>query len=133
MIIQTAEYNAKLVSIFMKWYTIEIPIKILNQLYKYIITLTKIYSFVFLLKTLFAPWKNQVYAYPQKGFDIGVIFQVWTYNIIARIVGAFIRLATIFIGLFILVLTIFFGLILLILWLTYPIIFIVLIIVNIGL
>jgi hypothetical protein len=130
MLIQTAEYNAKLLSIFIKWYTIEIPLKIVDQLYKYIIALTKIYSFVFLLKTLFSPWKNQVYAYPQKGFDLSLIFQVWTYNMIARIVGAIIRLATIFIGVFIIILTIFFGISILILWLLYPVLFIVLIMVS---
>ena len=130
MIMQTAEYNAKLLSIFVKWYIIEIPIKIVYQLYKYIIALTKIYSFVFLLKTLFSPWKNQVYSYPQKGFDFSLIFQTWTYNMIARIVGAIIRLATMFIGIFVIILTMFFGISILILWLLYPVLFIVLIIVS---
>jgi hypothetical protein len=130
MLIQTAEYNAKLLSIFVKWYIIEIPLKIVDQLYKYIIALTKIYSFVFLLKTLFSPWKNQVYSYPQKGFDVSLIFQTWTYNMIARIVGAIIRLATMFIGVFVIILTMFFGISILILWLLYPVLFIVLIIVS---
>lgn len=130
MIIQTAEYNAKLISIFIKWYFIEMPIKILNQLYKYIIVLTKIYSFVFLLKTLFSPWKNQTYAYPQKGFDLKLIFQTWIYNMIARVVGAIVRITTILMGIFILVLICILGMLILLTWLTYPILFFVLIIIS---
>jgi hypothetical protein len=130
MIIQTAEYNAKLISIFIKWYFIEMPIKILNQLYKYIVVLTKIYSFVFLLKTLFSPWKNQTYSYPQKGFDIKVIFQTWIYNMIARVVGAVVRIVTILMGIFVLILISILGIAVLLTWLTYPVLFFVLIIIS---
>ena len=130
MIIQTAEYNVKLISIFIKWYFVEMSIKILNQIYKYIIVLTKIYSFVFLLKTLFSPWKNQIYAYPQKGFDLKLIFQTWIYNMIARLVGSIVRITTILMGMFILVLISILGIAILLTWLTYPVLFFVLIIIS---
>lgn len=130
MIVKTAEYNVKLIHIFIKWYFVEMPIKILNQLYQYIVVLTKIYSFIFLLKTLFTPWKNQLYAYPNKGFDIKRILEIWTNNIISRVVGAFVRLATVFIGVVIIIFTMVIGSIFLIIWLTYPVLFITLIIIS---
>jgi len=128
MIIQTAEYNTKLIIIFIKWYFFEIPMKIIKQLYKYIMVISKIYSFVFLLKTFFSPWKNQSYAYPAKGFDINRILEVWTSNMVARMSGAFIRFITILIGLITIIITTFFGLLTLFVWVTYPVIFFVLII-----
>jgi hypothetical protein len=130
MIIETAEYNTKLITIFIKWYFFEIPIKIIKQLYKYLLVISKIYSFVFLLKTFFSPWKNQSYAYPDKGFDINKILEVWTSNMVARIVGAFVRFFTILTGLITIILTIFLGFLILFLWLTYPVLFFVLIIVS---
>jgi hypothetical protein len=130
MIFKTAEYNIKLINIFIKWYFVEMPIKILNQVYQYIVVLTKIYSFIFLFKTLFAPWKNQLYAYPNRGFDIKKILEIWTNNTIARVVGAFIRLATIFIGIGIIIFTMIIGSLFFVIWLTYPVLSISLIIIS---
>ncbi len=128
MIIETAEYNVKLITIFIKWYFFEMPIKIIKQLYKYLIVITKIYSFIFLLKTFFSPWKNQSYAYPDKGFDINKILEVWTSNMVARVVGAFVRFFTILTGIVVLLIVIALGLLILFLWLTYPVLFFILII-----
>jgi len=128
MIIETAEYNAKLITIFIKWYFFEMPIKIIKQLYKYLVVITKIYSFIFLLKTFFSPWKNQSYAYPNKGFDINKIIEIWTSNMVARVVGAFVRFFTILTGIVVLLIVIALGLLILFLWLTYPVLFFILII-----
>jgi hypothetical protein len=130
MIVETTEYNFKLITIFIKWYFFEIPIKIVNLVYQYSITIIKIYSFVFLLKTFFSPWKNQSYAYPDKGFDINRILEVWTSNMVSRIVGAFVRFFTILIGLITLLVTIIIGSFCLFIWVTYPILFVVLIITS---
>ncbi|MEX0596879.1 MAG: hypothetical protein WD512_10300 [Candidatus Paceibacterota bacterium] len=128
MIIETTEYNIKLVTIFIKWYFFEIPAKILKQLYKYLIAISKIYSFLFLLKTFFSPWKNQAYSYPAKGFDINKMLEVLTSNMVSRLVGAFVRLFTILTGIFVLILTVIVSIIALFIWVTYPVLFIVLII-----
>jgi hypothetical protein len=128
MIIETAEYNLKLVTIFLKWYFLEMPLKIIKLLYKYITVISKIYSFVFLLKTFFSPWKNQSYAYPDKGFDINRILEIWTSNMVARVVGAFVRLFTIITGIIVLSITSIIGTIVLLVWVTYPVLFFVLII-----
>jgi|694.fasta_scaffold01495_28 hypothetical protein len=128
MIFETTEYNIKLVTIFIRWYFFEIPSKIINQLYAYIKVIIKIYSFVFLLKTFFSPWKNQSYTYPDKGFDINRILEVWTSNMVARIVGAFVRFFTILMGVLALVITIIIGIVVLVIWIIYPFLFFILIV-----
>ena len=128
MIIETAEYNAKLVGLFIRWYWVEMPYRMIRKIYQYVLVLSRIYSFVFLLKTLFAPWKNQLYAYPSKGFDLKRIFEVWTSNSVSRLVGAFVRIFTIFLGLIITALVILIGCILSFIWVTYPVLFFVLIV-----
>ncbi|MGA1050161.1 MAG: hypothetical protein ACO3TG_01580 [Minisyncoccia bacterium] len=128
MIIETTEYNLKLVTIFIKWYFFEIPIQIVKQVYKYILVISKIYSFTFLLKTLFSPWKNQSYTYPKKGFDINRILEIWTSNMVSRVVGALVRFFTILTGIVILGLTGILGGLILFIWVTYPVLFLILII-----
>lgn len=128
MIIETASYNIKLVTIFFKWYFFEMPRQIIKLTYQYTNVISKIYSFVFLLKTFFSPWKNQSYAYPDKGFDINRILEIWTSNMIARLVGAFVRFFTIIIGILLLIIINIIGLVVLFIWVTYPVLFPVLII-----
>ena len=128
MIIETTEYNLKLVTIFIKWYFFEIPVLIVKQVYKYILVISKIYSFTFLLKTFFSPWKNQSYSYPNKGFDINRILEIWTSNIVSRLVGALVRFFTILTGIVILGITGILGGLILFIWVTYPVLFLILII-----
>ena len=130
MIIKTAEYNAKLIFIFIKWYWIEMPVNILKKIYQYVISISKVFSFSFLLKTFFSPWKNQLYSYPSKGFDIKIIFEILTSNLISRFVGAFIRGITLFFGITLLILTLLIGLIYVFIWIFYPIIFLILILIS---
>jgi hypothetical protein len=124
MIIETAEYNAKLIGIFIKWYWIEMPYRIILKIIQYTVVLGKIFSFSFLIKTFFAPWKNQLYAYPSKGFDMKHIFEVWTSNTVSRIVGAFVRGFTIILGIAVVMIAIFVGSICLIIWVLYPVLFV---------
>jgi hypothetical protein len=128
MIIETAEYNLKLVTIFLKWYFFEMPMQIIKKSSQYLVVISKIYSFAFLLKTFFSPWKNQSYAYPNKGFDINRIIEIWTSNIVARVVGAFVRLFTMITGISVLSITGIISMLVLLIWVTYPVLFFVLII-----
>lgn len=130
MIIETAEYNSKLVAVFVKWYWVEMPARILKQTQSYISVIGKIFSFKFLIKTLFAPWKNQAYAYPSKGFDLKRIFEVWTSNMVSRVVGAFVRGFTMLFGFLISFLVLILGFLWLFIWVFYPILFISLIIIS---
>lgn len=130
MIIETAEYNSKLIAVFVKWYWVEMPVQILKQTQVYVSVIGKIFSFKFLLKTLFAPWKNQAYAYPAKGFDLHRIFEVWTSNMVSRIVGAFVRGFTVLFGAVISFIILILGFLWLFVWVCYPILFISLIIIS---
>ncbi|MEY3471222.1 MAG: hypothetical protein RLZZ223_572 [Candidatus Parcubacteria bacterium] len=130
MIIETAEYNSKLIAIFVKWYWFEMPSRIFSQIQKYISVIVQIFSFKFLFKTLFNPWKNQAYAYPSKGFDLKRIFEVWTSNMVSRTVGAFVRGFTMLFGGIIIIFVIFLGLLCLLIWMFYPVLFISLIILS---
>ena len=123
MLVKTTEYNSKLITIFIKWYFIEMPIKLLKYIQEYMSVLSYLFSFKFLLKTLFYPWKNQVYAYPSKGFDIKLIMQVLTANLFARFIGAMIRLITIFIGIFVEIVFVIFSVGIVFVWVFSPIVF----------
>jgi hypothetical protein len=100
------------------------PYRIILKIIQYTVVLGKIFSFSFLIKTFFAPWKNQLYAYPSKGFDMKHIFEVWTSNTVSRIVGAFVRGFTIILGIAVVIIAIFVGSICLIIWVLYPVLFI---------
>lgn len=55
------------------------------------------FSIGFLLRTLFAPWKRDITSHVNASLQ--TILQDFGFNIISRLIGAFIRLATIFVGL----------------------------------
>lgn len=128
MIIETAEYNAKLIGVFIRWYWVEMPYRMVRKIYQYVLVLSSIYSFVFLLKTLFSPWKNQLYAYPSKGFDLKKMFEVWTANSVSRLVGSFVRIFTIFLGIFIILFVILLGFLGVLIWGMYPVLFFILLV-----
>lgn len=69
------------------------------------------FSPVFLLKTLFSPWKLQIIKRHKPGLDLQELVQVVTFNSLSRTIGAVIRLTTLVIGLLIFVLTIPVGII----------------------
>lgn len=77
------------------------PRAILARYRSYAGVFAEIFSFVFLLRTLFAPWKNIKDAYPNRGLQLSRILETLTFNIVTRTIGAVIRLGTIVIGLFI--------------------------------
>lgn len=49
-----------------------------------------------LLKTLFAPWKREVFQYEGPGFHLEKYFEVLVMNLISRVIGLIVRMATIF-------------------------------------
>jgi ATP-dependent Clp protease ATP-binding subunit ClpC len=78
------------------------------------------FSFLVLLKTLFAPWKRLTAKDDVVGFDIAKFFENLSFDLISRIIGAIVRVGLIFFCLimgliYILVSAIFFGA-----WLVIP-------------
>lgn len=123
-------YKSRLFSYLTRWYFTDAPFDILKGVQAYIQALATVYSFTFLLKTMFAPWKNQLYAYPEKGFDIQIVLQIWGANIVARLVGAMVRSGVIFTGLILQALVLVVGASILFLWVAFPVVIIALIIVS---
>ena len=85
----------------------------------YIKVILKLYSFPFLIRTLFATWRGISVAYPENGWHIVEILQAIIMNTVSRVAGAVIRGFTIIYAV-ILILLVFFGSVFyLILWYTF--------------
>lgn len=108
---------------FVRWYFMEQPNKILSTYFAYLRAFVEIFSFVFLLRTMFSPWKQIADVYPQKGFNLSAMSQSFTLNMVSRTIGFLIRFFTLVMGLaFIVVLTVLFGMFYMG-WLTFPLLF----------
>ncbi len=109
-------------SLFIRWYLFQRPKEIAHAYTAYAAAFGSIFSIIFLLKTLFAPWKSIRDSYPTKGFDITAILQTLTLNLTARIIGCIIRLGALLFGL-LLQIALFAGFSLyILLWMTFPLI-----------
>ncbi len=76
------------------------------------------FSIPLLLKTLFAPWKRDILS--TQGLSLNDKFRIWIFNLLSRLIGAVVRLITIFFGLFLTAFLLVFGLVAIIFWLILP-------------
>ena len=83
---------------FLAWYFTEMPVRIIKGGFKYVSAFNEIFSFFFLIKTFFKPWKSIIDRYPSRGFDIGKIAQAFTLNCTSRIIGMIFRTTAFVIG-----------------------------------
>lgn len=83
--------------------------------------LTHYFSLGLLVRTLFAPWKRMIEVDTSPGFNIQKRFEVFTFNIISRGVGATVRLVLFGVGIVLIFFTFLGGGIGLILWMVLPI------------
>ena len=106
------------------WRFIEIPMEIINGWR----SIVKFYSYYFsiplLLKTLFSPWRQNIWSYEGK-FELTKYLETLTSNIASRFIGFIMRLGLIIIGLLAEFLASCLGIIILALWLIAPYILIV--------
>ncbi len=109
---------------FVHWYLLEKPVRILKAYWAYAKACNEVFSFGFLLRTLFSPWKQITENYPNKGFDLGRIGQAFTLNIITRIIGCIFRLSAFLIGVFIQLLLLAGFLSFFLAWLLFPVLFV---------
>ncbi len=113
-------FDLKTLIIICKWYFLERPITVIRSGLDYISAISSIFSFAFLLKTLFVPWKNRLLAYPERGFQVQKILQIFITNMVARVVGAVVRLGTIIFGFGIVGLVGLYTGLYLVIWYTFP-------------
>src|SRR3989344_291476 len=78
------------------------------------------WSVPLLLRTWFSPWRRYRYSYG-KGFSFGKYFEVFTFNMTSRVIGAVMRSVLIVIGVFAEVLVFFAGAAVFLIWLFLPV------------
>lgn len=83
---------------FMQWYFSERPHEIVHSYIQYAKAFGESFSLMFILKTLFSPWKSITDEYPDKGFNIELILQAFFLNLTSRLIGFVIRIASIIAG-----------------------------------
>lgn len=105
---------------FLPWYLLKKPLNIIKDYFAYASVLWRICSFVFLIKTLFAPWKNISDSYPDHWFDIVGVARALSMNLTARSVGFMVRLGTIAFGIMLEVCVLLFFTMYLIAWILFP-------------
>lgn len=132
MIINSTIFQSKAITTFFVWYFLEVPRDIIFMTGRYLKTISYIFSFIYLLKTLFSHWKGLRYAYPNKGFDINLILQALGGNLISRTVGAMVRIGAMVFGLLVSLFVIVGGIACFFVWLTFPLLFVFLIIASLN-
>ncbi|HRH93527.1 MAG TPA: hypothetical protein PKV72_03265 [Candidatus Peribacteria bacterium] len=105
---------------FLPWYFREMPVRIINAYCAYTKAFWEIFSFPFLIRTLFSPWKNVLDPYPKNHFDFQAIFQALVMNLISRAIGCTVRLIMMAIGIVVHVCCLAVFLAWLTVWMLYP-------------
>ena len=118
------EHRFSIVRVLFVWYFVKRPLLIIQSYRSYAAVFAESFSFVFLFRTLIAPWKNITDAYPKRGFDLNLMMQAMMFNVITRTIGCIVRLGAIFCGLVVQA-ALFCGfLVYLIVWLLFPVLFV---------
>ena len=105
---------------FVSWYFIEKPVRIFARYFDYTTAFAEIFAFVFLLRTLLAPWKNIVDVKKKPGFNLSEFGQHVVFNATSRVIGMIVRLTALAIGM-IVELALLVGVIVFVMtWFAYP-------------
>ncbi|PIT97404.1 hypothetical protein COT77_01630 [Candidatus Berkelbacteria bacterium CG10_big_fil_rev_8_21_14_0_10_41_12] len=110
--------NSPVVIGFFSWWLYEKPAFIFSLMLKNCDKLLDFFSIGILLQTLFLPWKRDEIDTTNLALDDKI--RVFFMNLVSRLVGAVVRLFTIFAGLIIVVITFAFGLAVPILFIALP-------------
>ncbi len=116
--------NARsVIEIFFPWYFVEAPLGIVKSYGRYAKAFLEIFSFPFLLRTLFSPWKNLTDAYPKNLLNTEAFFEALTLNCLSRVIGCIFRLVMMAMGIVVQVLCLLLFVASLLLWITFPLLF----------
>ena len=114
----------RLPALFLRWYYLKAPLRILKGYRDYSIALLEIIPFGFLLFTLLSPWKNIADRTTVRGLDIKHITEALALSLLARGVGCVVRILTIALGLVFHVFLLAGAIIYLLAWIGFPLILI---------
>ena len=116
----TLRISGSLLTSFVRWYALDMPRRIVRCYCAYASAFIQATGFLFLLRTLFSPWKNIVDRYPARGLNINMILQTFTLNCTARVIGCIIRLFALAMGIAVHIALFAIGVAVLALWILYP-------------
>jgi len=108
---------------FLRWYFWEQPIHIIRTYRVYFRAFMEIFSFGFLMRTLFSPWKQIRNTTPIRGFNISAMSQALTLSVLSRTIGFFLRSVTVIFGLGFMVILSCGFLAFFFVWIAFPILF----------
>ena len=114
--------TTSLIGLLLHWYIVDMPRNIVRSYARYAAAFAEVFAFIFLIRTLFSPWKNIVDAYPKKGFNLERIAETLTLNVTARVIGFVIRVFAMIAGILVQALCLAFFFAYLIFWITFPLI-----------
>ncbi len=106
--------------LILQWYAITEPLRIIVAYLRYARALQEIIPFLFLIVTLFSPWKNIREKKKGHGFNLNEFIGRLTLNIFSRIVGAVVRILTIIFGVIVQIVLLVLFLVYFSFWVTYP-------------
>lgn len=104
---------------YLEWQFVDAPRGILKAWKNVLKFNLNYWSVLLLLKTFFSHWRRYEYSYG-KGFDFKRYFEVFTFNMISRVIGGILRSFLIIFGLVSEVFIFFAGFIVILFWLALP-------------
>ncbi len=109
-----------LLPLFLRWYWVERPAALTKGYMRYARALGSVFSFIYLIKTFFAPWKSIRDVYPRRGFNMQQILETLTLNLTARVIGAIVRFCALIGGVLVQAVAFFCFAAYLLLWISLP-------------
>lgn len=111
----------RVLGMFVLWYVFEVPVGIVRTYAAYARALGEIFSFRFLLRTLFSLWKGIADEYPGQGIHIEEILATFCLNTISRVIGCIFRTFAVILGISVQLLCGTLFIIALVTWIAYPV------------
>ena len=104
---------------YLEWHFADTPRGILRAWKNCLRFNLNFWSVIILIKTFFSHWRRYRYDYG-RGFDIKRYFEVWTFNMISRVLGAILRSFLIVLGVLTEILVISAGFTVFLFWILLP-------------
>jgi len=114
---------------WLEWHLIEAPIMIVKAWKNFFVFTMHYFSVVVSIKTFFSYWHKYRWHYG-RGFNLARYIEVFSSNLVSRIIGAFLRSFFIISGLIAGVFVLIVGFLVLISWLVLPLITIIILLIG---
>ncbi len=108
-----------IISQFLAWYYYETIREILKGWRNFLVFTFKYFSLPVLLKTFFSPWHKYFYSYG-RGFSFKKYLNAFTFNMMSRVIGAFLRTFLILAGFLAEIVVFIAGVLMLVVWIILP-------------